>query len=136
MSDDDSALRSRPLELLHMNAPADYAEALQRSSHAPVPGPGPHASIQCIVELFGAARFIAHTREVTLTLPEGATFSLVYASLAEKLPILVGRIINPDRARLMDGFACNVNGLDFVRTPTATVNAGDNILVLSADAGG
>jgi hypothetical protein len=48
----------------------------------------------------------------------------------------VGQIINPDRARLIDGFACNVNGLDFVRTPTATVNAGDNIVILSADAGG
>jgi len=28
------------------------------------------------------------------------------------------------------------NGLDFVRTPTATVNAWDNIVILSADAGG
>ena len=115
---------------------ADHAEALQRSSHVQVPGPDPHASIQCTVELFGVARFVAHTREVSLTLPAGATFSLVYAALAEKLPVLLGQIISPDRARLIDGFACNVNGLDFVRTPTATVNAGDNIIILSADAGG
>ena len=115
---------------------ADQAKALQRSSHTPISGPDQHASIQCTVELFGVARFVAHTREVSLTLPAGATFSLVYEALAEKLPVLVGQIINPDRARLIDGFACNVNGLDFVRTPTATVNAGDNIVILSADAGG
>jgi len=115
---------------------ADQAKALQRSSDAPIPGQDQHASIQCTVELFGVARFVAHTREVSLTLPAGATFSLVYAALAEKLPVLVGQIINLDRARLIDGFACNVNGLDFVRTPTATVNAGDSIVILSADAGG
>jgi hypothetical protein len=36
----------------------------------------------------------------------------------------------------VNGYACNVNGLDFVRTSTATVNPGDNIAILSADAGG
>jgi molybdopterin converting factor small subunit len=36
----------------------------------------------------------------------------------------------------MNGYACNVNGLEFVRSSTATVNAGDNIAILSADAGG
>src|SRR4029453_1363432 len=54
---------------------ADHAEALQRWSPAQVPGPDPHAPIQCTVELFGVARFVAHTREVSLTLPAGATFS-------------------------------------------------------------
>ena len=120
----------------NMNTPADYAEALRRWSHARPPGLNAHASIQCTVELFGAARFFAHTREVSLTLPAGATFSQVFAALADKLPVLVGQVIDPDRARLIDGFACNVNGLDFVRAPTAIVNAGDNIVILSADAGG
>jgi molybdopterin-guanine dinucleotide biosynthesis protein A len=121
----------------NMNTPEDYAEARRRWSRARrPPGPDPNASIQCTVELFGAARFLAHTREVSLTLPAGATFSQVYAALAAKLPVLVGKVIDPDRARLFDGFACNVNGLDFIRTPTATVNPGDNIVILSADAGG
>jgi molybdopterin-guanine dinucleotide biosynthesis protein A len=124
------------LSFFNMNTPADYAEALRRWSGARPPGLDPHTSIQCTVELFGAARFFAHTREVSLTLPVGATFSEVFAALAEKLPVLVGQVINPDRARLIDGFACNVNGLDFIRTPTATVNPGDNIVILSADAGG
>ena len=120
----------------NMNTPADYAEALARWRHTHAAGPDPHAAIHCTVELFGVARFFAHTREVSLTLPAGATFSHVFAALAEKLPVLVGQVITPDRARLSDGFACNVNGLDFVRAPTAVVNAGDNIFILSADAGG
>jgi molybdopterin-guanine dinucleotide biosynthesis protein A/molybdopterin converting factor small subunit len=118
----------------NMNTPADYAEALRRWTRARAASPD--ASIQCTVELFGAARFLAHTREVSLTLPAGATFSHVYAALADKLPALVGKVIDPDRARLSDGFACNVNGLDFIRAPGATVKAGDNIVILSADAGG
>jgi molybdopterin-guanine dinucleotide biosynthesis protein A len=124
----------------NMNTPEDYAEALRRWRQARRPpgpaGPDPHASIRCTVELLGAARFLAHTREVSLRLPAGATFSQVYAALAAELPVLVGKVIDPDRARLIDGFACNVNGLDFIRTPTATVNQGDNIVILSADAGG
>ncbi len=121
----------------NMNTPEDYAEAQRRWSQARrSPGLRSDATIQCTVELFGAARFLAHTREVSLSLPAGATFSEVYAALAAELPVLVGRVIAPDRARLIDGFACNVNGLDFIRTPTVTVNPGDNIVILSADAGG
>ena len=36
----------------------------------------------------------------------------------------------------MDGYACNVNGREFVRIPDAAVNPGDSIVILSADAGG
>jgi molybdopterin-guanine dinucleotide biosynthesis protein A len=120
----------------NMNTPADYAEALKRWNQVRAVRPDAPASIHCTVELFGAARFLARTREVSLTLPAGATFSQVYAALADKLPVLVGKVIDPDGARLFDGFACNVNGLDFIRTPAATVKAGDNIVILSADAGG
>ena len=121
----------------NMNTPEDYAEALRRWRPASRPVvPESNASIQCTVELFGAARFLAHTREVSLTLPTGATFAELFGALAEKRPVLVGQVIHPDRARLFDGYACNVNGLDFVRTPTAPINSGDNIFILSADPGG
>jgi molybdopterin converting factor small subunit len=137
--DEDEIRRFDPegWSLFNMNTPDDYAEALKRwsdvSRHR---GVGSDASIHCTVELFGVARLLAHTREVSLTLPCDATISHVLGALAEKLPVLVGHVINPDRGRLVDGYACNVNGLDFVRTSTALVNPGDNILILSADAGG
>jgi molybdopterin converting factor small subunit len=120
----------------NMNTPEDYAEAQRRWRMARPSRPEATASIHCTVELFGAARFIAHTREVSLTLPVGATVSHVFALLAETLPVLIGRVIDVDRGGLSEGYACNVNGLDFVRTPTATVSSGDRIFILSADAGG
>jgi molybdopterin converting factor small subunit len=110
-----------------MNTPEEYVEAVKRWSSQPV---------HCTVELFGVARLVANTREVSLALPAGATVSQVFAALAEKLPILVGRVIAPDRRSLVDGYACNVNGRDFIRNSSTSVDPGDSIVILSADAGG
>jgi molybdopterin converting factor small subunit len=88
------------------------------------------------VELFGAARLLAKTKEVSLSLPQEATLSHVLSALAEQVPVLVGRVINRDRGSLVSGYTCNINGLDFVRTPTTRIHSGDKIFILSADAGG
>jgi molybdopterin-guanine dinucleotide biosynthesis protein A/molybdopterin converting factor small subunit len=121
----------------NMNTPEDYAEALKRWGDAGRRlAPARTGSVRCTVELFGVARLIAKTREVPLALPTEATLAQVYAELAGKLPMLVGRVIGHDGRSLLNGYACNVNGLDFVRDPTVTVNPGDNIAILSADAGG
>jgi molybdenum cofactor guanylyltransferase len=112
----------------NMNTPEDYAVAVEQWEQ--------RHSVHCTVELFGVARLVASTREVPLTLPPRATFAHVFAALAEKLPALVGRVIASDRMTLIDGYACNVNGVEFVRTPAAAVNSGDSIMILSADAGG
>jgi len=90
----------------------------------------------CTVELFGVARLLAKTRAVSLSLPSGATLSHVYSALGATLPMLLGRVISPEGRRLSPGYACNLNGLDFVRTATATIDSGDTIFILSADAGG
>jgi molybdopterin converting factor small subunit len=82
------------------------------------------------------ARLLAKTKMVDLELPPEATLANLFAELAEKLPPLVGRVINPEKNNLMSGCACNVNGLEFVRNPSAKVRSGDKILILSADAGG
>jgi molybdopterin converting factor small subunit len=99
----------------------------------------PAGSVTCTVELFGVARLLAKTKEVSLALPREATLSHVYAALAAlaaQLPILLGRVISPDGSGLFTGYACNVNGLNFVRSPTVKINSGDKIFILSADAGG
>jgi molybdopterin-guanine dinucleotide biosynthesis protein A len=137
--DEDEIRRFDPegSSFFNMNTPQDYAEALKRwSDVSRHPGQGPAASIHCTVELFGVARLLARTSEVSLALPAGATFAEALAALAEQLPVLVGQVISPDRRRLVDGYACNVNGLVFVRTPTAVVHPGDSLVILSADAGG
>jgi len=132
--DEDEIRRFDPegSSFYNMNTPEDYAEALKRWS---VTRRADH-SIQCTVELFGIARLLARTSAIALALPAGATFSDAFAALAEKLPVLVGRVISADRTRLIDGYACNLNGLGFVRTATAVVNPGDSLVILSADAGG
>jgi molybdopterin-guanine dinucleotide biosynthesis protein A len=110
----------------NMNTPEDYAEALRRWRR----------SISCTVELFGVARLVTNTDRISLELPRDSTYAQLFAALAERLPALVGRVITADRPRLIEGYACNVNGREFVRSPETTVNDGDNIAILSADAGG
>lgn len=126
------------LTFLNMNTPQDYEAALQRwqqvrqREEIKVAIPG----ATCTVELFGTAQLLARAKTVSLSLPPEATLSRVLSSLAEKLPMLVGRVIAPEGTRLASGFACNINGLSFVRDPSAKIASGDRILILSADAGG
>jgi molybdenum cofactor guanylyltransferase len=125
------------LSFFNMNTPADYQEALERWEKGPLSIPVSRSvPVTCTVELFGAARLLAKTREVSLALPVEATLADVYSALAAKLPILLGRVISADGTDLFSGYACNINGLNFVRTPTAKINSGDKIFILSADAGG
>ena len=114
------------MSFLNMNSPADYDSALQlwRKKH----------SLSVSVELFGAARMLAKTQLVSLDLAQGATLAQVFSSLADKFPVLVGRVINSEG--LITGYTCNINGLNFVRAPDAKINSGDKIFILSADAGG
>ncbi len=117
------------LSFFNMNTPQDYQEALKRWEKM-------RPALTCTVELFGAARLLAKTREVSLSLPQEATLSHVFSALAERAPVLVGRVINSDGGGLFSGYTCNINGLDFVRAPSAKIHSGDKIFILSADAGG
>jgi molybdopterin-guanine dinucleotide biosynthesis protein A len=133
--DEDEIRRFDPdgASFFNMNTPDDYAEATRRWNE----GKARKASrIACTIELFGVARLVTNTNEISLDVPREATYSQLFAALADRLPALVGRVITPDRTRLVDGYACNVNGRDFVRAPETRVNDGDNIAILSADAGG
>ena len=130
------------LSFLNMNSPEDYQAALrmwkekqrfETDTVLPRSVSGTN-SISVSIELFGAARLLAKTQSVALSLPQGATLAQVYSSLADKLPVLLGRVINSDG--LISGYTCNINGLDFVRAPSAKVSSGDRIFILSADAGG
>jgi molybdopterin converting factor small subunit len=137
--DEDVIRRFDPegLSFLNMNTPDDYERALQRWSELRSSASRTDGElVSCTVELFGMARMLAKTKMVDLALPQQATLSDVFSELAEKLPTLVGRVITPGKNQLVSGCACNVNGLDFVRNPTAKVKTGDRILILSADAGG
>ncbi len=92
--------------------------------------------IPCTVELYGAARLLAKTAKVALVFPPQAVLSSVFMALGGQLPVLVGPVIAPDRSKLACGYACNVNGRDFVRDATFKINPGDSIIIISDDAGG
>jgi molybdopterin-guanine dinucleotide biosynthesis protein A len=124
------------LSFLNMNTPQDYQAAVDRwrSRKSSKLEAAPADAIPVSVELFGVARMLAKTKAITLLLPQGATLTNVFSALAEQLPVLVGRVI--DSNGLIAGYTCNINGLDFVRVPSAKINSGDKIFILSADAGG
>src|SRR5438132_3015370 len=80
------------LSFFNMNTPDDYERALQRweelNGHKINNDP-----VQCTVELFGMAQLLAKTKTISLALPQDATLSQLFSALAERLPILVGRVI-------------------------------------------
>jgi molybdopterin-guanine dinucleotide biosynthesis protein A/molybdopterin converting factor small subunit len=121
------------MSFLNMNSPEDYQAALRRWQELHRPANG---TVSCTVELFSVARLVAKTDKVSIALPQEATLSHVFSALAEKLPKLVGPVITPEKNSLTSGNACNINGRDFVRDPSAKVNPGDSIFIISADAGG
>lgn len=114
------------LSFLNMNSPAEYDAALQLWRK--------RNSISVSVELFGVARMLSKTRSLSLDLNEGATLAQVFSALGDKLPVLVGRVLNSEG--LINGYTCNLNGLNFVRAPDVKVSSGDKVFILSADAGG
>ena len=117
------------LSFFNMNSPEDYAAAVSIWEKR-------KSGTSCTVELFGVPRLLAKTKEVSLLLPAAATLSDVLAALAERLPVLAGRIIDAQKNALSSGYACNLNGLQFVRNPEARINPGDKIFIVAADAGG
>lgn len=114
------------LSLLNMNSSEDYEAALQRWSQ--------RYKITVTVELFGVARLLAKTQYIPLELERDATLADVFSTLLDRLPALSGRVI--DKNKLIAGYTCNINGLNFAREPHTKVSTGDKIFILSADAGG
>jgi len=148
------------LSFLNMNTPEDYDSAVKRwrttrqreeTETAPlhsasVPTSGSlsvsvsvsvsDVPVSVTVELFGVARLLAKTSKVSLELAQEATLSQLILSLGERLPALVGQVIDPETKSLTRGHACNINGQAFVRDLSTKIHRGDNVFILSADAGG
>jgi molybdopterin converting factor small subunit len=103
--------------------------------------PSPHIHtgeplVACVIELFGVARLRAKTAQVTLTLPPGAKLTDALDALTNHCPELLGTVISSDRRTLLPGYACNLNGIEFVKDFNTQIHDGDHLLILSSDAGG
>lgn len=127
---------SEGLSFFNMNAPEDYARALQLWQQREPVTESMKEPLRCTVELFGVARLLAKTQVIPLILLPDASLADVLAAIAQRLPILVGRVIDSDRMSLSAGFACNINGITFVRDPATKIRSEDKIFIISADAGG
>jgi molybdopterin converting factor small subunit len=93
-------------------------------------------NLHLTVELFGVARLKAKIDRLVLSLPSGAKLADALLALAEVCPNLVGTVIAPDQRSFLAGYACNLNGVEFVRTLDTPIQDGDQVLILSSDAGG
>jgi molybdopterin converting factor small subunit len=83
------------------------------------------------VELFGIPRERAG---VARTTAEGQRLGDVLADLACRFPRMAEACF--DGPRLQAGYVANLNGQRFVLDPATTLQPGDSLLILSADAGG
>jgi molybdopterin-guanine dinucleotide biosynthesis protein A/molybdopterin converting factor small subunit len=138
------------LSFRNMNSPEDYQSALalwqeKRQSNQveekteTVPPSFLSAApplLSCTVELFGGARLKAKTDRVSLTLAPGANLSDALAALAKAIPALVGPVLTANHRALTAGYACNLNGTDFLSDLHTPLRSGDSLLILSSDAGG
>ena len=136
------------LSFRNLNSPEDYQSALaiwqsrrQRVETETALGGSGAVSVStlcltCTVELFGVARLKAKTDRVSLTLPAGADVQAAFTALAEALPELVGPVLTPDSHMLTAGYACNLNGTEFLPDLHTPLHSGDSLLILSSDAGG
>ena len=113
----------------NMNSPEDYQEALALWQAR-------RQEIKCTIELFGVARLKAKTSRLSLMLPPHATLADALTALTNACPALLGSVIAADRQTLLPGYACNVNGVEFIRSTNVAINQGDHLLILSSDAGG
>ena len=129
-ADDIRRFDPEGLSFRNMNSPADYQSALVLWQQR-------HKQISCVVELFGVARLKAKVARIPLTLAPGATIGDALSALADVAPALVNTVIAPDRHTVTAGFSCNLNGTQFLPDNFYTeLHSGDNLLILSSDAGG
>lgn len=82
------------------------------------------------VEFFGVPRERAGVSELEV---HADTLGQLLGTLAERVPSL-SEIIQ--HGRLHPAFVANLNGDRFVTDPDTPLDAGDSVLILSADAGG
>ncbi len=92
--------------------------------------------VRCTVELFGVARRAAGRRAVPLELTGDLSLRAVVAELSRHCPELAGKAIAPDRSGLLEGYILNLNGRSFVASLETEVSDGDNVLLLTNEAGG
>ena len=96
-----------------------------------------HAAVTHVrVELFGVPRILAGRKHVELALEAQADRAALCRGLALTCPALVGKVIRADGSDIEDGYIFNLNGTAFLPAEVPRLSEGDNLLLLSSQAGG
>jgi molybdopterin converting factor small subunit len=90
------------------------------------------------VEFTGLARSITGERQITLPLPDEATYQRVVQALGEKYPSLIGVIIAADGAALLNANVFSKNGDEIIPPDSmdAAPEDGDRLILISVIVGG
>ena len=86
------------------------------------------------VELFGIARQRAGAPTIHVRASAPRRLDELLADLAADYPGLAGECL--EGGRLSASYVANLNGQRFVRDPSTLISPGDELLIMSADAGG
>jgi hypothetical protein len=87
------------------------------------------------VEFYGIARQRAGVDHLDLQLPAGqAPLADVLQAVGHQVPGFAGDCLHD--GRLHPSLTANLDGEQFVASPTAIIREGQSLLILSADAGG
>ena len=93
--------------------------------------------MRVLVEFFGIPRQRAGVAEMIIERPSAdspVTLGEILKALAAELPDFARHCLEGDR--LQNGYIANLGGRQFITDPSALIQDGENLLILSADAGG
>jgi len=87
------------------------------------------------VEMFGLSPF-TEDNSVQVELKEGASVADLVAALRQKMPSFRGRVIMPDRDRLVENYGFYVNGEFVTEEGHVLLKKGDRIVLILLATGG
>jgi molybdopterin converting factor small subunit len=87
------------------------------------------------IELFGIARLIAGRKELTVSLPDGATVGDALRALAHECPSLLDSVLT-SQGEIVEGSVLSLGGREFVTDRATRLPANTPLLVLPTIAGG
>jgi hypothetical protein len=87
------------------------------------------------VEMFGLSP-VTNAASVQIELRSGASLADVVRGIADKMPVLVGKVIEKDRSRLVETYGFYVNGQFTGEDPDLRLKEGDRVVLLLLATGG
>lgn len=91
-----------------------------------------------VVEFIGVSRILTKSPKCELIIPENTTYNQIVRMVAEKQPILLGQLIDPETFHFYGSNMFHLNGERMIRTDEMDQPAhdGDRLVLLSIFTGG